>query len=395
MDTFDFNQGELLKRLDDVDLSRLEEEMPKIAVLGITNSGKSSFINHLFGSEVTPVSVRSNTTKEVGEYIWGKDKAVMDFPGHSAQQDTQELIEYAKQSDLVLYFINATQGLMDEDIRIVEELRNLQVPLIFALSRIDMLGDSMGGIQSQVDELLEDIRERLPLYSQDVIVPFSTKKGWNVDLLIKNMLKVLPIAKQLGFARRLRDFGYKDKIANSLVMKYSVVGGAVGLIPIPISDILILTPLQIRMVSRIAQIYGYKLDKRRIKEFIATAGAGVVFRTAARQLVKLIPGVGSVIAGGIAFSGTYGIGVVAREYFKSGMSKTADELITLYKEAMTKGKILYKENKDLLEKEKERIEKNLPREDEEALEEYLENYEFEEIEDDENDGGAVGARVKK
>jgi hypothetical protein len=48
-------------------------------------------------------------------------------------------------------------------------------------------------------------------------------------------------------------------------------------------------------------------------------GFGMVFREGARAAVKVLPGWGNAISGGIAAAGTYGIGRAAASYFIDGL----------------------------------------------------------------------------
>jgi uncharacterized protein (DUF697 family) len=49
-------------------------------------------------------------------------------------------------------------------------------------------------------------------------------------------------------------------------------------------------------------------------------GAGMVFREGARAAIKLLPGWGNAISGGVAAAGTYAIGRSAIGYFIEGIS---------------------------------------------------------------------------
>jgi uncharacterized protein (DUF697 family) len=61
-----------------------------------------------------------------------------------------------------------------------------------------------------------------------------------------------------------------------------------------------------------------------VAEFFGTIvvniGVGMVFREGARAAVKLLPGWGNAISGGVAAAGTYAIGRSAIGYFVEGIS---------------------------------------------------------------------------
>ncbi len=64
-------------------------------------------------------------------------------------------------------------------------------------------------------------------------------------------------------------------------------------------------------------------------QFLTAAGINVSgavgLRTIAQQLVKLIPGAGSAVSGGIAGAGTYALGKSAQAYFFSGEVRKPEE----------------------------------------------------------------------
>ncbi len=90
----------------------------------------------------------------------------------------------------------------------------------------------------------------------------------------------------------------------------------VGLLPLPGSDMPIMTANQIKMVLRLAAMHDLALTGDRAKELMGVVVGGFGLRTAARQLIKLVPGPGWAIAGGIGYSGTVAMGKAALEYFK-------------------------------------------------------------------------------
>jgi uncharacterized protein (DUF697 family) len=58
-------------------------------------------------------------------------------------------------------------------------------------------------------------------------------------------------------------------------------------------------PLQMKLVYRIGQSYGYQMDKGHIKEFLATAGVGLTSQYVEQVGRKLLGGLLGAVAGGI------------------------------------------------------------------------------------------------
>ena len=67
---------------------------------------------------------------------------------------------------------------------------------------------------------------------------------------------------------------------------------------------------------RIADAYGFELDRERIPEVLGVIGSGYGFRTIARSLLGVIPIAGWAVKGGIAYGGTRALGEAAKRYFE-------------------------------------------------------------------------------
>jgi uncharacterized protein (DUF697 family) len=96
--------------------------------------------------------------------------------------------------------------------------------------------------------------------------------------------------------------------------KNGVVAAAVF---VPGVDLPVLTLNQIRMVLRIALAYGQQLDSDRAAELVGVVGAGFALRTAARELLDLVPVAGWAVKGAVAYAGTRALGEAAVRYFEA------------------------------------------------------------------------------
>ena len=110
----------------------------------------------------------------------------------------------------------------------------------------------------------------------------------------------------------------------------ALVGLAAGLEPIPLVDIPILLGNQIRMVLRVAAIYGEPLSARHFRELVPTVIGGLLFRYLAEEAAKIVPFGGDLVAGAIAAAGTWSLGMVAIEYFESGKKLSGDQLRDMF-----------------------------------------------------------------
>lgn len=102
----------------------------------------------------------------------------------------------------------------------------------------------------------------------------------------------------------------KKRRAQAAIATATVAAAGEGAVPIPFSDCALLIPTQLTMIASITIIFGFDINKSILTAFLSstlgTGGATLLGRTIVSNLVKLIPGVGSV-AGGAISSGTAGI----------------------------------------------------------------------------------------
>jgi uncharacterized protein (DUF697 family) len=119
-----------------------------------------------------------------------------------------------------------------------------------------------------------------------------------------------------GLAARLP--AIREPLTGVLVEKFSRQNGIVAVaIFVPGADFPVLTLNQIRLVLRLAAAHGVEVDQDRWPEVLATIGAGLGFRTVARQLVGAIPVAGWLVKGAVAYAGTRAVGEAAHRYFHS------------------------------------------------------------------------------
>ena len=70
------------------------------------------------------------------------------------------------------------------------------------------------------------------------------------------------------------------------------------------------------MVYHLAKIYGQEMTAVRFLELAGSIGIGILAKTAARQLAKLIPGVGSVAGATLAAASTFALGKAFCLYYQ-------------------------------------------------------------------------------
>lgn len=99
-------------------------------------------------------------------------------------------------------------------------------------------------------------------------------------------------------------------LCNGIIHAASAAAGGVGagLNKKPISDSVIITPIQLTMVVSLGKVFGLDLDQSAAKAEIASALGATVGKSAVQLIAGWIPGVGNIINGVTAASITEMIG---------------------------------------------------------------------------------------
>ena len=141
------------------------------------------------------------------------------------------------------------------------------------------------------------------------------------EALKRTLLDALPAAYRQTLLRlkeatdALKDVHLRHAVP--VIQGYASMAASAGAVPIPFVDLLIIPGIQSRMVTHLAGLYGQPMTTERFKEVAASLGAGLVARQAVREIVKVIPYVGSVAGAAVAWASTYALGRAFCYYYQA------------------------------------------------------------------------------
>lgn len=119
-----------------------------VAIIGEPNAGKSTFINRVVGGKVSIVTPKVQTTRFNirGVCVYGNSQLVfIDTPGiFEAEKNFEKAMVQAAWSgigdaDMVLLLIDATRGLRDNSMQIIERLKDIGKPVFLLLNKVDAI----------------------------------------------------------------------------------------------------------------------------------------------------------------------------------------------------------------------------------------------------------------
>lgn len=135
----------------EVPVTDIEDNAIKLAVIGKENVGKSSFVNTLLGKDrviVTPVPGTTRDPIDSPLKYRQKDYLLIDTAGLKRKAKVQENVLFYSQlrtmrsiqrADVVLYFLDATEGVTRQDMRIISEAITVRRPVVIAVNKWDLI----------------------------------------------------------------------------------------------------------------------------------------------------------------------------------------------------------------------------------------------------------------
>jgi len=166
-----------------------------IAVVGRPNVGKSTLVNRLVGQKVAAVSPRPQTTRHRISGVRTTptyQMVFLDTPGihRPGSLFNRALVRVAlmalKDVDGILWMIDASAPVSNEDRLVQGHLAGLESPIVIALNKVDLVRPR--------EQLLPVIAECQKLVPTAEVVPISAIEGVNLDRLEAILLRHLPEA---------------------------------------------------------------------------------------------------------------------------------------------------------------------------------------------------------
>jgi len=333
-----FNEKQYRKSVDDAyeqELNEINAQLEKeilFALVGDVNVGKSSTVNQIMGEDVAKVGAKPGETVEIGRYQYkGKDKIVfIDTPGLNDinQGNSNETIDYYKNADVILFLLNSAGTVFsNEEKKCFDQIQKINKHIVIVLNKIDATSES--DIQIQTKFIVENVGSSYP------IIPISSKNGQNIDKLRDVVLNVLKVkGKDILFSRFLKD---KSPIANKWIIGAAASAGAIGLSPLPGSDIIPITSIQVGLLIKLATLYDKPISKETAKELIISTIVGNVSKTIFRQILKFIPVAGEIVGAAVAGTMTATLGYAVKYAYENNIELDPTSLKAIF-EMMAKKK---------------------------------------------------------
>lgn len=176
-----------------------DNEIPKIAIIGKPNVGKSSLVNYLSGEKRSIVSDIPGTTRDAIDTkvrYNNKDYIFIDTAGLRRKSKIKEVLERysivravaaVEKSDVVIIMIDATEGITEQDAKIAGIAHERGKAIIIAVNKWDAVEKD----NNTMNDMIKKIRFTLSFMSYALIIFISVKTGQRTGQIFSSIDKVV------------------------------------------------------------------------------------------------------------------------------------------------------------------------------------------------------------
>ncbi len=185
---------------------QVEDEIPRFAVVGRPNAGKSSLVNAFIGEERNIVTDIAGTTRDsiyTRYNKFGFDFYLVDTAGIRKKNKVNEDLEFysvmrsiraIENSDVCVLMIDATRGIEAQDMNIFQVIQRNHKSLVVVVNKWDLVEDKSTTVMKTFEQA---IRSRMAPFDDFPIIFASA-------LTKQRIFKVLETAKDVYLARKMR-----------------------------------------------------------------------------------------------------------------------------------------------------------------------------------------------
>ncbi|MBA3788271.1 MAG: ribosome biogenesis GTPase Der [Actinobacteria bacterium] len=182
---------EVVAKLPGEGRAPIGEETIRVAILGRPNVGKSSLLNALVGRDRVIVSDVPGTTRDAIDTLLVRDERqflLVDTAGLRRKRKQRQGIDYyselraleaAERADVALILIDASEGIVEQDLFVADVARKAGCSSLVVLSKWDVNEVTLEDVKPRIESRL---RQRPP------VIAVSAKTGRGLDRLLDHVV---------------------------------------------------------------------------------------------------------------------------------------------------------------------------------------------------------------
>lgn len=326
-----------------------EKGTANLLIVGATGSGKSTLVNLVFNKQFAQVGMGKPVTKYTTVYEDEKtqiklyDSKGFEIGSNEHKKSLKEIqsymndanVEAENQVHLVWYVIAASGNrILKLDIELIKKFQKINKPVCVVLTKADQV--SYQNLQVLVELLKEN-----NIQSFYISAEMPDKNYLQLDELIEWSYEQLDDFIDMAFLRsQTAHLDLLKKEVNKAIRVHAASSFGIGFTPIPFADGPILLANQGLMIKRVLSKYNLDNINDQMIGIVGTLGAGQLVSQLGRylvaQLLKFVPGVGTVasgmINGTVAVAITVSLGLTISEIgYRIAQAKFLDEGLDIEK----------------------------------------------------------------
>jgi uncharacterized protein (DUF697 family)/predicted GTPase len=340
-------------------LEQVRQSLPttEAILIGKAQTGKSSIIRALTGTsaEIIGQGFRPHTahtqrylypteelplltfvdTVGLGEGLQNPTAIAMELQGLLRRQDGAEAQQAAQ---ILVITVKSTDFATDSLYQLLKEIRreHSYVPCLLVITCLHELypvsvqdHPTYPPTDPEVLRVCEAIQAQFrDVCDRAVFIDFTLEEdGFNpifygLETFVEALANLLPNAEAQVIHQLLEQAGVGNQVGHiyreagrRYILPFSVMAATLAAVPLPFATMPVLTALQVTMVTLLGRLYGQTLSPSQAGGVASAIAGGFAAQVIGRELVKFIPGLGSVIAASWAGAYTWSLGEGACVYF--------------------------------------------------------------------------------
>lgn len=290
-----------------------------LAIFGKTGVGKSTLLNAIFGDHVAETGIGEPVTR--GHHLYKHSSGVLgifDTEGLELGKDDDKILAelselvsdlrkkpISEQIHVAWFCVRSRDGRFEDfEADFVKRLQDLRLPVLLVLTQVPTRD---GEPHERVVELAQNIAGRdLPIVDGRPFLTMAQPDSFDgpthgLQEVLDATFRVAPeaVREALVHAQKI-DLERKRTSCQNGITAAGSAAAAAGASPIPFSDAAILIPIQLGMLAHIAMVYDIPVDRATGMALAMTAASTGAGKAIVTNVIKMIPGAGTVVGGAIS-----------------------------------------------------------------------------------------------
>ncbi len=237
--------GKIEKLLSTSDNGKILKEGISTVIVGKPNAGKSSLLNTLLGEERAIVTDIAGTTRDVLEEQINLNGIILNIIDTAGIRDTEDVVEkigvdkakkYMKDADLIIYVVDSSTALDENDFEIMELLRDKTAVVLMNKSDLQPV-TTAEEVKSHLDKTVISIsaKEQVGIDALEETIKelfFHGEVTFNDEVYITNIRHKTALQEALNslhlVVQSIRDGMPEDFYSIDLMNAYEELGSIVG-----------------------------------------------------------------------------------------------------------------------------------------------------------------------